>query len=274
MEGLKQDYGKSTVTMDSAPFETYFRIATYRFDSESTENLLAAMECFKSPESSKLCFLILERAFEFSLLEFSLLFEILSKVLIFFLKPLFFFYSPSSASHSILICGPDFKATVNQAYFNIKLRQLFESMFSSIHSYDLIEQQATFIRSVALCTKSSLAFQYFYTRTEQMMTAHAYAKEIQSYLDRVLFDIRLGVDTIDDFCQMYEPALYFHVKMLTDFQYGRCNSSNDAAGEVIRALLINLRCKDSRRFVILVTHFDAFRYLLDEALADDGTFVN
>lgn len=53
MEGLKKDYGKSTLTLDLAPFDTYFRIATYRLDNESTDNLLAAIDCIESPESSK-----------------------------------------------------------------------------------------------------------------------------------------------------------------------------------------------------------------------------
>lgn len=143
-------------------------------------------------------------------------------------------------------------------------------MFSSPDSYDTVDHQATFIRSVALCAKSPQAFQHFYTRTQQLMTAHRYPAAMQTYLDRFLFDIRLGMESVDDFCHMYEPSLRFQVQMLTDFQYGRCNASNDAAGEIVRSLLINLRCKDVRRFVILVTHFEAFRYLLDEFVVGES----
>lgn len=168
------------------------------------------------------------------------------------------------ASKRILICGAGFKATVNQAYFTIKLRQLFDTMFTSPDSYDIVEHQATFIRSLALCAKSPQAFQHFYTRTQHLMTAHRYPADMQTYLDRFLFDLRLGMESVDDFSQMYEPSLCVPVQMLTDFQYGRSNASNDAAGEIVRSVLINLRRKDRRRFVILVTHFEAFRHLLDE----------
>lgn len=163
----------------------------------------------------------------------------------------------------ILISGPNFKTPVNETYFNIKIRQLFERMYTSVESYDIVEQQINYIRAAALCSKSSKAFQYFYDITQQLMIDNNYPAAMQTYLDRFLFDVRLQMPSIDDFCQMYEPNLYYHVKILTDFQYGKCNLSNDSAGEIVRSVLVHLKCKDLRRFVILVTHFEAFRYLLD-----------
>lgn len=137
-------------------------------------------------------------------------------------------------------------------------------MFTAVDSYDIVEQRENYIRSAALCSKSSKAFQYFYDITQELMIKHGYPAAIQTYLDRFLFDIRLESQSIDDLCRMYEPNLYYHVKMMTDFQYGKCNASNDSAGEIVRCVLDRLKCKDFRRFIILVTHFEAFRYLLDE----------
>lgn len=53
MQDIKKKYGKSTLTLDVAPTDTYLQIANYRFDNETTENLLAAIEYFESPKSCK-----------------------------------------------------------------------------------------------------------------------------------------------------------------------------------------------------------------------------
>lgn len=164
----------------------------------------------------------------------------------------------------LLVSGPSFKFAINETYFNTKLRQLFESMYTAAESYDIVEEQDTYIRALALCANSTKAFQYFYDVTQGIMIEYNFPEIIQTYLDRFIFDVRLQQQSIDDFCHMYEKNLYFHVKMVTDYQYGRCNSSNDAAGDVIKCVLMHLKRIDFRRFVILTTHFEVFRYLLKE----------
>lgn len=144
---------------------------------------------------------------------------------------------------------------------------MIDNMFQSIEDYQVIDNQQNYIRLLTICTESSKMFQHFYKLTAKQMIESQFPDSIQAFLKQLLFDIRIRKNNYAEFNRMYDDDLVFYVEIISEFFYG-CDDSQAIDGgsqnPIICDILKNLRRKDFQRFVILITHFDQFRYLLDE----------
>lgn len=99
------------------------------------------------------------------------------------------------------------------------------------------------------------------------MIEHNFPEQMQLFLNEFLFDIRLRKETLDHFVEMYDDELYNYVCILKEIVYGDATQqSNIEPGKSPLALdvLNHLKKKSFENFVIVVTHFKDFLYLLNE----------
>lgn len=98
---------------------------------------------------------------------------------------------------------------------------------------------------------------------------------MQLFLNDFLFDIRLRNETLDDFFQMYEDELYNYVLILGEVVYNINAGDDDMIHKrnteakpeyIVLDLLNHLRKNNFENFVIVVTHFKDFLYLLKEGV--------
>lgn len=249
IEHLKLSYGGRTGTFGTPSFDICLRIAKFRFDDESTERLLDLIKHF---ESSKI-----NQSDPGSLSHLDL------KPIVKTFSDAIRYYYFSDVSNVILV-SDDFTVEVNEVYFYTKLRQMIDDMFLYPEDFDLNDNYPTYIRLLTICKESPKMFQHFYRITAKKMIQWNYPENVQAFLTGLLFDIRIEKTTYAQFIQIYDHDLYFYVKMICEVLYGQNDSENGNVGEnpVVCDVLTGLRYRDFERFVILVTHFPDFRYLL------------
>lgn len=138
--------------------------------------------------------------------------------------------------------------------------------FRCIEMYNFIENSINYNRMISICNRSPIAFQQFYKITAQTMIDSNFPETIQLYLDQFIFDVRLSKQTIDGFCHMYNENLYFYVKIVCELFSGDSNNDNiDVTNcSIVIDILKNLKLKNFLGFVVIVTHFKTFLFLLDK----------
>lgn len=148
---------------------------------------------------------------------------------------------------------------------------MVDTMFESVDDYDIDGNKEMYIRLLTICNESPKIFQYFSKITAKKMIEWKFPDQVQSFLKQFIFDIRLRKRNYAEFNRMYDDDLFFYVEILSELLYGSDDGDSQAAGsdvshnQTVCGILKNLKLKDFQRFVILVTHFDQFLYLLNES---------
>lgn len=156
----------------------------------------------------------------------------------------------------IIRCG-DVVTEVGRDFFELKLRQTIDKMYQRPGDYAI---DRSYLRILNICVNSRMAFRYFCEKLAQTMIDHQYPETVQAFLDQFIFDVRIRMNSIEDFCQMYSSDLYFYVRILTDSGLGSQTEPN----AVVDSLLLNLRWKNHLKFVMLATQFKMARHLHTE----------
>lgn len=138
---------------------------------------------------------------------------------------------------------------VNPDLFYLKLHQVVDNMYAHPDDYKIDDK---YLHVLNFCLDSKATFQHFYNHTAALMTEHNYPLNVQSFIDQFIFDIRIRQASVDVFSQMYEPDFYFYVKIIIDENLNHLGNH----------LLKHLQHKNYRKFVILCTHFEVYRHLL------------
>lgn len=147
---------------------------------------------------------------------------------------------------------------VNQDLFYLKINQTMNEMYQSPDDYKI---DSKYIHALNICLSSKSTFQHFYRHTAHLMITHLHPVIVQNYLDQLIFDIRIRKSP-SDFCEMYEENLYFYVKIATDTNFSwDSHKTDENLNYLVYSLLNNLKSKDLLKFVILRTHFSAYRSL-------------
>lgn len=166
----------------------------------------------------------------------------------------------SDCNKSVIMEYGDIIFQMDKDYYHLKLHQTIDELYQRPDDYQI---DSKYTNVLNICLTSKLTFQYFYTHTALLMIKHQYPIIVQNFVDQFIFDVRLRQASIDDFCKMYEDDLYFYVKIVTDGCFSpEYKQREDDLNYVGESLLHNLRFKDQRRFVVIATHFEAFRHLL------------
>lgn len=213
---------KYNFTEESATFEDFVELVKFKLHNEATENLVKTIEHFEpSPNQFKTTI--------------------------------------NDDQKRIIIKYKNRAFPLNKDFFYLKLYQTIDDIYAHPDSYNNIDRNYVWLRDI--CSKSKLAFQYFYRKTATIMIQHQYPECMQKYLDLLVSDVRLRQHTLDDFYQMYSEDLYFYVNIMNDSD-SDSQSPVAASSPIVCNILRNLRCKDLMRFVIVASHFKEYRHLL------------
>lgn len=157
-------------------------------------------------------------------------------------------------------CG-ELHFELNQDLFYLKLRHTIDNTYKNPQNFDI---DSSYVRLLNICMESNIAFQQFYRRTAQTMIECQYPEHIQSYLDQLLCDIRIRRTSTEHFYSMYSDDLHFYVQLVDHSCSTSESSSNNASNSsnIVITLLMKLKSQDFLRFVVLTTHFKAYRHLL------------
>lgn len=153
---------------------------------------------------------------------------------------------------------------INQDLFYLKLRHTIDDTYKNPNNYEV---DSNYVRLRNICTESNLAFQYFYRRAAQTMIDCQYSEHIQNYLDQFLCDIRIRQSTTEQFYSMYSDDLYYYVQFVDH----SCSSSDATSNDIVESLLLKVKSENFLHFVILTTHFKAYRHLLNEINSNMST---
>lgn len=134
-----------------------------------------------------------------------------------------------------------------------------EFQFDHIEKYDYVENIAKYNDFVAICLQSTVAFRHFYKITANTMIEHNFEPTIQNYLNQFISDVKIRQNTIENFHRMYDDDLYNYVKIVDEMN---CDNSKSREYQIAIDMLQNLRDKSFCRFVVVVTHFKKFSFLL------------
>lgn len=157
-------------------------------------------------------------------------------------------------------CG-ELHVAMNEDLFYLKLRQTIDDTYKLSTSFEI---DSGYVRLLNICLESNRAFQYFYRRAAKTMIEFQYPEQMQNYLDRLLFDIRLQQTTTEDFYNMYSDDLYFHVQFVDHSCATADGNANDAdTNSIVECLLTKLKSENFLHFVILTTHFKPYRHCLN-----------
>ena len=160
-------------------------------------------------------------------------------------------------STRILLRHRDFLIEINPTFFEVKLKQLIETGFSMVSDYDSSEHIVKYNKFHEICHRSKAAFQHFVRHTARFQIKHGYPGAVQAYLEQFLFDMKLKRISRQSFFQLYEDELLNYVMILDGV-----DGDDDNVPEMISGLLRNLRKRNFENFVIVVTHFNRYLYLL------------
>lgn len=146
---------------------------------------------------------------------------------------------------------------------------MIDEMLQLIDDFDLNKNKANYIRILAVCAESPKMFQHFYKLVAKKMIKWNFPEVIQAYIKQFVFDVRLRKQNYAQFNRMYDDNLFFYVEMISkllygsDDEYSQVTDSDLGRNRIVCDILKGLRESDFERFVILVTHFQPFRYLLE-----------
>lgn len=147
---------------------------------------------------------------------------------------------------------------MNQDFFYSKLLLTIDDIYQNPTCYNF---DSNYVHILSICSKSKVAFQHFYKRTATMMLQYNFPANVQKYLDQLMFDIRIQLPSIEHFCEMYSTDLHFYVKLMSYSSSGTM-STDVKLNTLVKNLLLNLKCKNYLKFVILTTHFKHFSNML------------
>lgn len=156
----------------------------------------------------------------------------------------------------IAIAYRDVVFDLSRDFFYLKLKHTINDIFQQPQDYHTDSNKYLFVLNI--CLNSKLSFQHFYTHTALLMIQHQYPNVIQTFLDQFILDISIRQQTEDDFVLMYEESLQLYVRVSYI-----CKDSSKKIEHFGQNLLKNLRLKDMTKFVIVTSHFENFRHLLE-----------
>lgn len=171
---------------------------------------------------------------------------------------LFGLFFQKTGEKRIVIKCQKFAFEVNQDFFYLKLLQTIDDIYQHPTRYNL---DSNYVHILSICLKSKFAFQHFYERTAAIMVQHGYPENVQKYWDQLMFDIRIQLPSNEHFCEMYSKDLYHYVKLMS-YSCSGTMPTDVKLNALINNLLLNLKCKDYLKFVILTTHFKEFSNML------------
>lgn len=180
------------------------------------------------------------------------------------------FSSDIGTSGQILVGHKDFMIEINDVFFNLKLRQYIDSKFDCGEKYDHLSDISNYNDFVSICVESTMAFQHFYKVTASMMIQQNFPTIMLQYLDQFVFDVKLRRANAEDFYRMYDDSLYNYVKIANEIN----EETESAEYEIVVEMLQNLKWKCLHRFVIVVTHFKRFSFLLGNSSLCNDDFNN
>lgn len=112
---------------------------------------------------------------------------------------------------------------------------------------------------VSICVHSTVAFRHFYKFTAKAMIEYNFPVAMQKYLEQFVYDVKLRRSNVEDFYRMYDDDLYIYVKIANEIGA----HSNTSEYRAVVMMLELLRAKCFLHFVVVVTHFKRFAFLLN-----------
>lgn len=149
---------------------------------------------------------------------------------------------------------------ISGPFFFAKLRQLIEEHFQKIENFDSVDDVFMYDRMVSLCERSPIAFRSFCDATVNLMVSENFPSKLQLFLSRFVSDVKLRKNSLEEFYKLYDESLYIYVKLVNEFD-GR---NDEEERGIITDLLKYLKEVEYKSFVIIVTHFSDFNFLLKE----------
>lgn len=179
------------------------------------------------------------------------------------IKAIQYFQQSSSESNKkpLVIKCDDIVTEFSRDFFELKLCQTINIIYKEPDDYNIDSQYSKILN---ICLHSKKAFQFFYKKIAQTMINHKFPENIQTFLDQFILDIRIRCNSNDDFYRMYSDDLYFYVKILNEVDY----ESQVSVSYTVKCLLNNLKSRDFWKFVILTTHFDKYKHLLEKKVEE------
>lgn len=250
MDAIKEKHGKYTVNDQLFSIDSFRTIVLYSLTDETPEDILEYIKYFQTNKTSMSLFMNQKN---------KLLYIIL------------FWYFFSTDHSQLILSHKNFMIRITSTFFYHKLRQFIENKFQTLDCYDTMNPEIHYSSFISICHQSKEAFQFFYRYTARQMIECKFPEQIQLFLNDTLFDIRLRKESLDHFFEMYEDGLQNYVIILGDIVYNSYSDSEPqqrnnkiAQNSIALKVLNHLRTKNFEDFVVCVTHFKDFLYLLNE----------
>lgn len=227
MDAIKAKYDKNTRPDCLLTIESYKSIANYSLHSESINDILKCVDYFATSDET-------------------------------------------SNGRRLLLKHKDFQIKISSTFFYQKLRQFIAKNFYKIECYNTMNMEINYSGFLQICHRSREAFQFFCRYTARKMIEYDYPTSMQCFLSDFVFDIRLRKGSLSEFFKMYEDELLNYVLIISEILYNSGGGDEDGTDEAanigsnpfILDMLRHLKQNKFENFVIIVTHFKEFSYLL------------